>query len=370
MMATIKLLFIVEDFKIGGLERLVETLFIGLNRNKYRPTIFCIAHGGEIAEKLIQKGEDIRILGLTNYHNPLNIIKLAVLIRSEKYQIVHCHGYFASTMGRIAAFLAGVPVIISHVHTTDWNLSKRNMWIEKVLSKITDRIICCSEAVKQFVVSNEKIDQKKTITIYNGVNDLQPSGIINTDIESEENIFRIIVVASLVHNKGHRYLLEAVSKIVKKNKKVRLIIVGDGVLKEELTSYAKSIGIGDYTEFTGLVTNVGEIFKKSNIGVLPSIEREGLGISLIEAMCCGLPVVGTNIGGITEVIQDNINGFIVPPKDAGVIERKLSVLIDNRIKRISMGNESRKLFEKKFDARIMLSQVDNLYNSLLKDDKT
>jgi hypothetical protein len=132
-MHKIKVLQLIEDFKIGGLERTVETIFDGLDKCRYAVSIWCIAAGGEIADKFIREGKDIRILNFKTYHNPLNIIRLSYLIRMNRFQIVHTHGYFTNTMGRISAFLARTPVIISHVHTTYWNFSKRNLWVERVL---------------------------------------------------------------------------------------------------------------------------------------------------------------------------------------------------------------------------------------------
>ena len=142
-----------EDFKIGGLERVVENIFDSLDRDVYEPSLWCIAGGGKLADEFIMERKDIRVLNLRTYHNPLNILKLAYLLRKQRYHIVHTHGYYASTIGRISALLARVPIIITHVHTTNWNFKRRNIVIEKLLSEVTGKIICCSHAVREFVVS-------------------------------------------------------------------------------------------------------------------------------------------------------------------------------------------------------------------------
>ena len=361
----IKVLQLLEDFEIGGLERIVENIFEGLDRARYEPSIWCIAGGGKIAHKFFRKGEDIQILNVKTYHNPLNILKLAVLIRKNRFQIVHTHGYFASTMGRISAFLARTPIIISHVHTTYWSFSKRNLWVEKVLSRVSDRIICCSNAVGDFLISHERIDPEKLIRIYNGVHFKKEddSGVREDHFNHKET--RIITTASFVKNKGHRYLLEALSRIVKRHRNVRLSLVGDGPLKSDLLNYAESLGISSYIEFLGVIDNVEKILKETDIFVLPSIEREGLGIAMIEAMSQSKPVIGTDIGGIPEVIEDGVNGYLVEPRDSDSLAEKLEILIDDKNKRERMGREGRKRFEEKFDASIMLRQLEDLYESLL-----
>jgi glycosyltransferase involved in cell wall biosynthesis len=364
-MEKIKVLQLVEDFKIGGLERVVATLFDGLNKDKYEPSIWCIAGGGELTDEFIQKNKDIKILSLKTYHNPLNIVKLAFLIRNRKFHIVHTHGYYASTMGRISAFLVRTPVIIAHVHTTYWNFKKRHLRIEKVLSWITDCIICCASAVKDFVISNEKINPHKITTIYNGIHYQKWEEGEPVTYYSDKKVIQIIITASLVENKGHKYLLEALSKIVKRHHNVKLNIVGDGPLRSQLVSYAGRLGISDHIEFFGIVNDVQTLLKNCDIFVLPSIAREGLSIAIIEAMWLAKPVIASNIGGNAELVNDGINGYLVPPKDSDALTEKLEILIGNRKLCRLMGVEGNKKFKNKFDASVMVKKIEELYDSLL-----
>jgi glycosyltransferase involved in cell wall biosynthesis len=364
-MGAIKLLLLVEDFGIGGLERVVESIFNGLDPTKYEPTIWCLARGGEIAERFFREQKNIRILNIKTYHNPLNILRLVFLIKKENFQIVHSHGYFAATIGRLSAFLAGTPIIIAHVHTTYWDFSKRNLCVEKALSNISSKIICCSNAVRDFIDSTEKIDHRKLVTIYNGVSCTRKhdSKAWENNIDPQE--ISIVTIASLVENKGHRYLFEALAKVIEAHNHVRLRLVGDGPLKSGLLNYATSLGIEGKTDFLGLKDDVQEILSNADIVVLPSIEREGLGISIIEAMCHGKPVIGTNIGGIPELVEDGVNGFLVKPKISDDLAEKLKVLIDDKGLRGLMGKEGRKRFERKFDVSIMLKKIEDLYRALL-----
>jgi glycosyltransferase involved in cell wall biosynthesis len=361
----IRVLQLVEDFKLGGQERVIENIFNGLRRDKYIVSLWCIAKGGDLADNFVKQKKDVKILNIKTYHNPLNVVKLAALIRKQKFDIVHTHGYFASTIGRISAFLARTPLIIAHIHTTYWGFKKRHLRIEKALSWVTDNIICCSIAVKKFVVSKEKINSKKITTIYNGVH---CRTIKNTEVEKKNNdqeTVSIVIVASLVENKGHKILLEAFAKIVPFYNNVSLSIIGNGPLKYQLLDKARRLKVNEQTEFLGLIHNVQMVIRNCDIVVLPSVFREGLGMAIIEGMCLAKPVIASNIGGIPELVDNGVNGFLVPPGNVDYLSEKLKILINNRELRNKMGQEGRLKFEKNFDANIMNERIEMLYHSLL-----
>ena len=364
-MTRIKCLHLVEDFKIGGLERVVETIYNGLDRNRFEPHIWCLAGGGDLAEMFIREGKALRILGLRTYHQPVNIIGLARLIRREDFCIVHTHAYFAGTMGRIAAYLAGTPVILNHVHTTYWDFKLRNILIERFLSVVTDRIICCSEFVRNFVIDKEKIAAEKAIRIYNGVKDGVGASHIPNEADAVVDIVRLAVVASLVENKGHHVLLTAFRSLTAMYPELELRIIGDGPLRCDLEETARQYGIASQVVFTGVVNDVPKMLADVDIVVLPSLYREGLGISLLEAMCLAKPVVTTAVGGNREVVDEGVNGFFVPAGDADGLAAKLMPLIEDKDLRKKMGVAGRLKYEEKFTETRMMEDIEKLYNSLL-----
>lgn len=360
----VKVLLLVEDLNTGGLERVVETIYNGLDPGLFALRLWCLARGGDIASRLTKTGRDIKILGLTNYYNPVSLIRLCRLIKRERFKIVHTHGYFSGVMGRVAAFMARTPVIVSHVHTTG-NLKARNIKLEQLLAGVTDRVVCCSESVKSFLKNEVQIPEAKLKVVYNGVPGKKPADGDPKPDEHRSGPVRITIVASLVENKGHRYLFEAVGRLYEKEKRIRLTVVGEGPLRRELKVRAKRLGINDLVEFTGMVDNVHEMLSRSHIVVLPSVKREGLGISLIEAMGHGLPLLGSRVGGIPEVIVHGENGYLVSPGDADALAGKLGELVQDQSLRERMGAQGRKRFEKYFQAKGMLKHIRVLYETLL-----
>jgi glycosyltransferase involved in cell wall biosynthesis len=367
-MGKIKVLHVVEDLKIGGLERIIALIVLGLNRDRYETKVWCLAEGGQIAEQLIDQGVEVKMLGMRSYYNPGQIITLSRLLRSEKIKILHTHGYFGSTFGRLAGIFARIPIVLAHVHSTYYSYKKRNIVTEKFLSLFTDKIICVSEAVKRFVVGIEGIAENKTCLIYNGV-EIPGTFEIDSSVNrksfgfSQEN-YVAITIASLTPNKGHRVLIDAIKIISPKCKDLRLLIVGDGPLRNNLGEYAEELQLSSKIVFTGQQKDIASLLQLADFLVLPSVEREGLGIALIEAMAAGLPVIGTRLGGIPEVIEENVNGLLFAPGNSEELAAAIEKLIADHAIREKMGPMGRKIYEEKFTAAKMVTNIESLYDEL------
>jgi len=367
-MKKIKVLQLVEDLKVGGAEKVIADITLGIDKREFESHTWCLSSGGSIANELQEKGASVRILGISSYFNPLNILKLATLLKKVKPDIVHTHGYFASVIGRIAAKYAHVPILFNHVHSTYWEYKKRNFFIEKLLSKYTQKIICCSEAVREFVTNNEKIDPSKTVVIYNGVDEERFSHFnnissIREEIGIEPNDPILGTVSSLAPHKGHLYMIQAAPKILEAFSSTKFLFVGDGVLKEELENQVKNLDITSNVIFTGTRKNIPELLNLMDIFVLPSSSREGLGIAIIEAMAAEKPVVATDIGGIPEVVENGKTGILVPPKNPEALAQAIIELLNNPGKAEEMGRLGRLRIKDTFTTKKMISCIENLYRN-------
>ncbi|MBW2310378.1 MAG: glycosyltransferase family 4 protein [Deltaproteobacteria bacterium] len=362
-MKRIKVLHLVEDLKIGGLERVIASIAEYLDDQKFDVSVWCITKGGEIAEELAEKGIKIEILGIFSYHNPVNILRLVFMLRQVRPNIVHTHGYFASVIGRLAAKIALVPIIIYHVHTIFYdNIKKRNIIIERLLGFITDKIIFISNAAKKSYLPHFKINESKISVIYNGVIDA------NVNANLKKGNCKVVTVASLVDHKGHEYLLEAAMMVLDRLPQCKFFIVGEGVLNRRLKQQVLSLGIASSVNFLGQKTNIYKILSQMDLFVLPSL-REGLGIAAIEAMSCGLPVVASNVGGLPEVVKDGHTGYLVPPKDSVALGNAISQLLENPKQMVKMGQMGRLRFEEIFSSSKMIKNLENLYEYLVYSKK-
>lgn len=358
-MMKIKILYLVEDLKRGGLENIIAALARGLDQEKYAVQVWCVVAGGEVADELVKAGICVRVLNIRNYYNPFNILKLAFLLKREKFDILHAHGYFASTVGRAAGILARVPVLITHVHTIFYNLSKRNIAIDKFFNGYTHKIIFISQAVKDSFVKAGYTFGDKAVIIYNGVAD---TIVPKTAPDGEEKV--LINVASLYAHKGQTYLLKAMKEVTVQFPQAVLWIVGDGPLKEDLKKEAQALGLGERVIFWGRRTDVRKLLSQSQIFILPST-REGIPLSILEAMAAGLPIVATRVGGVAEMVVDHKTGILCPPGEAKALAQGIISLLQDPAKCRSLGQAGRKSFEGKFTESHMLKDLDLLYQKAL-----
>jgi glycosyltransferase involved in cell wall biosynthesis len=358
----IKVAHVVEDLKMGGIERIIENIVMSLDSQRFEIDVLCLSGGGAIADKLVANKKNVEILNFTNYHNPLSVVKVATWLKRKKIDIVHTHAYPAGVLGRVAAILAGVPCIFHHIHSTYFNLNKRNHLIERFLSRFTKKVICCSEAVRRFVSEKEGIPKVKLIVIYNGIPEpkLVKSSVANNlkkDLSIPQDAPVIGSVASLVPHKGHKYLLNAFTKV----DNAYLLLIGDGFLRKELENKASKLNITNRVIFAGSKLDITLYMQLMDIVVLPSSEREGLGISLIEAMALSKPVVATNIGGIPEVVDDSRTGILVIPRDGDALANAINKLLQSPDITHRMGLEGRDKYAKMFTLSHMLRRIEELY---------
>lgn len=370
MKKRINVVHLVEHLPVGGLERTLVSIVLNLDKEKYNVSVWCLKEGGGFADKLLREGADVRILHIFTSRNPLNIFRLYRLLRKHKIDLIHTHAYSAGTIGRISAFLARVPIIISHNQSVYDYYNKYFNFVEWVLSSITDRIICCSDAVKKFTTEVQRIDAGRLMTVYNGAEDFPPVSETATsrireelDIPVDHSV--ICTIAQLNDKKGHAYFIRSAFMLLKSRKRVSFLLVGDGILREGLKKLCVELDIEKNVIFAGERSDIPEMLSLTDIFVLPSV-REGLGLSILEAMVCGKPVIATNVEGIPEIVKDGINGILVPPKDTEALCGAMKELLDDGAKREQMGSKGREMCGKDFSSRVMVGKIEELYDTLVK----
>jgi len=362
----LNVIHLVEELTIGGLEKILTTIVLNLDKKKYNVSVWCLREGGFFADKLVKEGIDVKILHISTSRNPLSIYKLYRFLKSHKFDIIHTHAYSAGTIGRMSAFLAGVPVIISHNHSVYDYYGKFYNLVEWFLSLITDRVICISEVVNGFANKTQRINSKKLITIHNGIDDVcdlteKSSSDLKKELGIPINHPVICTISHMEEHKGLKYLLEAASLLLQSKNDVSFLLVGEGVLKKELKILCADLKIEKNVIFAGEQSDISEILSLSDIFVLPSL-REGLPLTILEAMACGKPVIATNVGGIPEIVKDGENGILVYPKDPETLYMAMNELLGDREKREKMGRIGKRVCDESFRTKTMVEKVEDLYD--------
>ena len=357
-----KIVHIVENMPVGGLEKTVYMIMRGIDKSAFDVELWCLADTGFLAEKLRQEGYSVRVLGLKSYHNIKNVVKLASLIRAEKPDIIHTHGYFAGIFGRLGALLSLRKIKTVHHYQTIFAefYTRANAFLERFFNSITSKVICVSEFVAKSYYTKKLLKPTKTTVIYNcaDMSKYKCHSIL------EDVKIRIVIVASLREVKGHKYLIEAIDMLHKEFNNFEVNIIGSGPIENELRNMVESTGLNNIVLFRGGLDNVPEELGSMDIFVLSSI-REGLPLSLVEAMASGLACVATNVGGVYELIEDRVTGLLVKSEDSEAIYKAIKHLIENPELARKMGKSARTKVEKTFDCRVMITKIEGLYEELM-----
>jgi L-malate glycosyltransferase len=295
------------------------------------------------------------------------LIRLFIFFKSQKIDIINGHLFIAGIISRLYGKLLRIPCIL---HTTHNIMYPRfEPIVNRMLEKYTDVIVVDSKAVKNKLI---KVGQKaeKISVIYNGIDEKEFDQKCNPlkirhqlDISKEDIVLGNI--AGFQNYKGHDFLLEVFSKLIIGHKNIHLMLIGDGALKQHLELKAKELGVYDRVYFLGSRIDILPFVKAMDIMVHPS-RWEGFGIILAEAMYCGIPVVASNSGGIPEVVEDGVCGFLHPFGDINAFVNSISLLIINKPLRLIFGANGRDHVRKKFTIKQMVENYLKLYLATLK----
>ena len=304
------------------------------------------------------------------------LTKLILFLKKEKFDVVHTHTPKAGFVGRIAAKLAGIPIIINTVHGfyftehTPFILKKFFIFLEKLAAKCSDIIFFVNKEDMQTAVA-EKICPSEKERYFGGWIDLKkfnPSNFfeefkikLKKDLGLAEMDKVIGIVARLVEEKGYLELFSAFKKVLEIFPGAVLMIIGQREpQKKDAIDVEKSPNI----LYLGEKTDVEKFYSIMDVFVLPS-HREGLGISLIEASAMERPVVATDIRGCREAVENGKTGILVPVKNPERLAEAIIYLLENSGVAAEMGRQGRQKVEKEFDERLVFDRIKKEYDRLI-----
>ena len=381
----IKVAHIIARMITGGADE--NTLFTVQNLDKDRYEVDLIM-GEEFNESVFDKVKNnnfnkIQIKGLKwklNFlHDPIVLLKLIKVLKRKRYDIVHTHTTKAGILGRIAAYISGVPVIIHGLHGSTFQAFNSGLlnWLlflfERLTGRFTDAYISVSGVLSEKYIEKGIGKKENYHTVYSGMElgkfyDVKEKIDCRKKqrelgIDSED--FVIGNVARLEKRKGHKFLIDAFKNIVKKQKNshIKLLIIGEGNKKEYLENYVKELNLGDKVIFTGYREDVEELMAVMNIFVLTSL-REGLPRVLVQAAAVGMPSVAFNVDGVSEIIKDNYNGFLLKVKDVEQLENRIMKYMNNKELVLLHGRNGREFIENKWSIKGMVDRIDKIYQKL------
>ena len=380
----IKVLHIITRLDKGGSAENTFLTVTGLDKNSYEVTLMSgpVGNARHDRKKQIEKQgiEYILIPELVRDISPINdlitLFKLYGFLRNEKFDIVHTHTSKAGLLGRVAAKLVGIPIVI---HTPHGHVffgyfgplrTKTFILLEKFVSQMTDKIVTLTNGEKDDHKLFKIAKEDKCVVIYSGVElskfkkfNFNEKQNIKKELGIPEDSLVVGTVGRLVPVKGPEFLLKAAKQIVPKYPDSFFVFTGDGYLRQDLEKKALKMGVKDNIVFLGWRDDVAKIVSVYDVFVLPSL-NEGMGRVLVEAMALGKPIVASNAGGIPDLVTHGKNGFLVPPKNPKELARYIQILLEDEEKRKEMGQAGKKMAVN-FSREIMIEKISKLYEDLL-----
>jgi glycosyltransferase involved in cell wall biosynthesis len=386
----IKVLRIINRFNLGGpvynvtyltkfLPKPFETKLVGgcATSSEQDATFILESHGVEF-EKLGSMSRSIRVLS-----DLRTFFVLIKLIKRYKPTIVHTHASKAGALGRIAAKLMGVPVIVhtyhGHVFHGYFNpmVTKMVIFLEQFLGRISTKIITISPEQQQEIVNKFKVvPLEKTCIIPLGfdLKRFEESQTKRDELRTDAGILNeqcaVAIVGRLAPIKNHRLFIDAAALVHSQYPNEFIFyVVGDGELKTEIKSYLEKTYplLNENIVFTSWIADMTTFYPAMDIVCLTSL-NEGTPVSLIEAQASGIPVISTNVGGVKDIVQANETGIIMEGRAQDELAKHLIELHLNRSLRMKMSQNARNFVKEKFTYQRLVDDMDSLYKTLLSNE--
>ena len=368
-----KILQLISSTGFFGAEKVMLQLSSSLCASGYEVYVGVLGNNSgshmEVARAAEKNGLRLKIFDCRGKFDLETIRMLRKFIKKEQIDIVHSHGYKSNLYGLTAAYaLDAKKVTTCH----NWLSSEIKMKIYEIIDKLMlrsfDKVIAVSENLsKEILVTGIFAD--KVVTIANGIDILKySSGHQSLELKKafglEDKDLIIGAVGRLSEEKGHEYLIKAFKNVAEKLPNCKLMIVGDGTLRESLEVLVRSLEIEDKVIFTGIRDDIPELLKIMDLFVLPSLDEE-MPLALLEAMAAGVPIVATAVGAVPSVIADQHLGKVVKPKDVRCITEAAIELLQNSEKAHRCAQAAFDEVVRRFSLKAMVDKYESAYCSIL-----
>lgn len=357
-----------EGSRMHGVKRLFAWMIPRFDADRYNLSLVSLRKKDLSEETLESFGVDITYLHKSKF-DPATLPALLKIIDRKKIDILHLHGYGATTFGRIAGAIRRLPTIVhEHANLTD------TPWFQKVadsaLEPYTDIAIAVSQSTADFVIQARRIPADKVKVVYLGVpleefsRPRSPEEIqaARNELGIAPGDLAIGTVTRLHDSKGNSYLVDAARLVLNERPHARFFLVGEGPLRNSLEQQARALGLGDRFVFAGFAKDVPRVVSALDISVFPSL-WEGTPLTVFEALAMGKAIVATDADGLTDVLSSEHDAIIVPKRDARALANGLVRMMDDSTMRQRFQAAA---FEtgKKYDIAAFVRKMERLYDLL------
>jgi len=366
----LKVCIIFPKLSIGGAETQILYLLKNLDHTSFEIHACSMVSGDSSMEEEARSSSDsFFVLGFRWRKFPLSFLKLVRYLKEKEIDILHAHLPLADSIGRFAGRAAGVPILITTEHGKHLWKNPFHLALERVMNRFTDIRFCVSRDIMEIRSRREGTPHIKLKYMPNAVDtsifkETSPrrAGLMS-EFGWDVSDPLIVSVGRLVEAKNYPMLVRAIALVVKKIPQTRCLIVGEGPFRGEIEEEIEKLSLRENIALPGARRDIAEILKSADIFTLSSI-REGLPVSLLEAMAAGCAIVATDAGGIPDAIFDGVNGIIVKTSDENALADGLLRLLSDRELCKKLGEKAMEDVEKRFSARVIAKTIGETYKEL------
>ncbi len=341
----LRVMFVISSMPVGGAETLLVDLVRRLDRERFAPQLCCLQTLGPLGEVLSHEVPTFSQM-IDGKYDVAVLFRLNRLFREQRVDAVVTVGAGDKMFwGRIAARLAGVPVICSALHSTGWPdvIERPNRW--RLLTRWTDAFIGVAPSHGRHLVDVERFPEAKVRVIPNGIDVAKfarpcDGSAIRRTLGIDERAPLAGIVAALRPEKNHALLLRAFERVRQQIPAAEMVIIGDGPERATLEQLAAELGLTAAVHFLGNRRDVSELLSAIDVFVLTS-KMEANPVSILEAMASGKPVVAPRVGSIAESVADGHTGFLTEPGNEEAVTERLVQLLGNPTLAMQMGQGGR-----------------------------
>ncbi|WP_439637791.1 glycosyltransferase family 4 protein [Gloeomargarita lithophora] len=362
----VKILHIQRAGTIAGSENHLLQLLPGLQKRGYDVSFLALTKPQEVPSALSQalgvQGIPVIDQRVRGEWQPQILPQIYDIIGRGQYDIIHTHLLYADLYGTLAARWVGKGKVLCTRHNDN---RYRQRWPMRPLitwnTHWMHHVIAISEHIKAFNMRYQRVPEAKITVIPYGYEAATPVPILP---RREADRFTIGMVGRLVPQKSHITALQALPMILKAVPQAWLVILGDGSLRQELTTLAEELDLTSCVEFVGYHANAAQEMQKFDLFLHPSL-HEGFGLVLLEAMAAHLPIVATRVSAIPEIVVDGQTGLLIPPEQPELLAQAVIQLLTNADKRAQMGAAGYQRLLQEFTVTKMLDRTEVVYQSLV-----
>jgi sugar transferase (PEP-CTERM/EpsH1 system associated) len=368
---------VVYSFGTGGLENGLVNLINRMPEDRYRHAIVCLTEAGEFADRIERTGVPIISLHSRKGHSFGLYWRLWKTLKALNPTIVHTRN-LATLEAQIPAWmLRGVKTVHGEHGRDVFDLEGKNRkynLLRRLIRPVVGRYTTVSKDLKHWLMETVGVLESKVVQIYNGVDqelfhpgngkpmDIAPNGFLS------EGSFVIGTVGRLAAVKDQATLIRAFKLLLdhnpRKRNDLRLVIAGDGPLRKDLEELTAELGIEQAVWMTGNRSDIADVLRLYDLFVLPSL-GEGISNTILEAMATGLPIIATDVGGNPELVEEGVNGRLIPAEDHAALGSRLNKCIREREQLRNMGAASLLKTKTQFNWQKTVEQYLSVYDELM-----